>query len=257
MHRSRRLDRNGKRRLEAQSPVGITTDHFPGFFDRYPRFEETSTVSSDLSRLNFRAHMIVGRNRHLLAGRRVLDLACHDARFTMAAIADGGAAHVTGIEARADVAQAGRDNLVHYGVGPDQAHIITGDIFEEVVRLPPGSFDTVMCLGFLYHTARHYEFARMMAALGPRAIIIDSAVLPDTDEAIVHLKWEGTAKDGAVWDATRPKVLSAVPSAAALACYFEEFGFRVERLEPDVAVPQKARVYVRKQRVTMVATKEG
>ena len=268
MHPSRRLNRDakrgpnakrgpdGKRGPEARSPVQITQDHFPGFFDRFPRFEDSSSVSSDLSRLNFRAHMIIGRNRALIEGRRLLDLACHDARFTMAALVDGGAAHVTGIEARADVAQAGRDNLAHYDIGADRANIITGDIFAEIDRLERGAFDTVMCLGILYHTARQYELARSISQLGAQAVIIDSAVLPDTDEPIVQLKWEGTAKDGAVWDATRDKVLSAVPSAAALVCYFEEFGYRVTVLQPDVAVPMKARVYARGQRVTMVAIKE-
>lgn len=256
MHPSRRLNKAAKQALEAASGTRITHDHFPGFFDSFPRFEETSTVSSDLSRLNFRAHMIISRNRHLIEGKTVLDLACHDARFAMAALVEGGAARVVGIEARADVSAAARENLAHHGIDQDRASILTGDIFSEIRLLERGTFDTVLCLGFLYHTARQYELASSISELGVKAVIIDSAVIPNTQEPIVHLKWEGTEKDRAAWDDSRSKVLSAIPSAAALACYFEEFGYSVTTLEPDVPIPHKARVYAYGQRVTMVATKE-
>ena len=56
------------------------------FFDDYPRFRETSNVASSLDRLNFRYSHVIDRNRRLLEGKRVLDIASHDARFTFAAL---------------------------------------------------------------------------------------------------------------------------------------------------------------------------
>lgn len=235
----------------------MTKEHFHGFFDRYTRFEETSTVASNLSRLNFRAHMIISRNRHLIEGRTVLDLACHDARFTTAALLEGGAKKVVGIEAREHVAAAGRENLAHYGIGQDRAKIITGDIFTEMAKLEPGIFDTVLCLGFLYHTARQFEVASLISRLGATAVIIDSTVLPATQKPVVRLHWEDTDADSKIWDASRSKVLSAVPSAAAISCYFQEFGYNVTLIEPDVPIPPTARQYANKRRATMVAVKEG
>ena len=69
------------------------------FCDLYPRFLETSETAPAASRLNARWRAIIGWNEAILAGRRVVDLGCHDGRWSFAAL-KAGAAHVTGIEAR-------------------------------------------------------------------------------------------------------------------------------------------------------------
>ena len=87
-------------------------------------------------------------------GKRVLDIASHDGRWTMAAI-DAGASHVLGIEARKALVDAAHATFAKYAVMPKKFGFITGDVHDVLTRVPPGSIDTVLCLGFFYHTIHH------------------------------------------------------------------------------------------------------
>ena len=226
-----------------------------GFFSDYPRFEVTSKVASDIERLNYRYAHIIERNRDILAGKRVLDIASHDARFTLAALVGGGASHVTGIEARGNLIAHAAENLKHYGITEDRFTLIEGDVFTRVHELPKGAIDTAMVLGFLYHTARQYELISAISALGARSIIVDSNVLAKAERPIILLQWEGTKHDAQIWDASRAKVLSSMPSAMALTMIMEEFGYEVEKLVPNGPLPPTAAQYRTGGRVTLVGRK--
>jgi hypothetical protein len=69
------------------------------FFDQCDRFYTTSHVGNWPVRLNTRYRAIIGGNEQHLRGRRVLDVASHDGRWSFAAV-QAGCAHVTGIEAQ-------------------------------------------------------------------------------------------------------------------------------------------------------------
>jgi hypothetical protein len=226
------------------------------FFTDYDRFGETSTVASDLERLDFRYHMIVEQNRALLEGQVVLDIASHDGRFSLAALIGGGARKVIGIEARESLVAACNETFAHYRVAPERFEFRCADIFTEIGALPRGSIDTVMVLGFMYHTARQYELIAAISALGARNVILDSRVLPNEDRPIVLLRWEETRLDSQIWDATRAQALSSEPSAGALEMWLQEFGYRTERLRPGIPVPQRATVYRNGRRVTITGTRE-
>ena len=73
-----------------------------GFLDKFPRFYTTSHTSPDPHRLNSRYEAIIAKNADRLAGKRVLDIASHDGRWTFAALS-AGAAHVTGAEPRREL----------------------------------------------------------------------------------------------------------------------------------------------------------
>ena len=57
-----------------------------GFFDAYPRFFETSQTSTQPWRLNLRHEAIFGDNAAAFPGARVLDIASHDGRWSLAAL---------------------------------------------------------------------------------------------------------------------------------------------------------------------------
>ena len=226
-----------------------------GFFDRHPRFEETSTVAADIARLNFRHHMIIEQNRALLEGHRVLDIASHDSRFSFAAL-EAGAQHVISIEARSEPVAKARETFRQYGIEEQRYRLEEGDIYEFLPTLEAGSVDTAMVLGFLYHTARHYELFAQLDRIGVRNVIVDSQVLPGEAEPLLRLRWEGTQADGQIWDATRKRVLSSIPSASALELYMQEFGWNTRRSAPAVAIPKSATVYRTGRRVTIVGTRD-
>lgn len=227
-----------------------------GFFSNHARFGKTSTVASNLKRLDFRYSHIIERNKALLEGMRVLDIASHDARFTFAALVGANARHVTGIEARQNLVDNAEKNLAHFGVPEDQFTLVCGDVFEKLRDIEHGSIDTAMVLGFLYHTARQYELISMISEIGVKNIIVDSLVLGKTKAPIIKLEWEGTTADAKIWDASRSKVLSSTPSAAALRMILEEFGYKVDAYQPEIAIPDSAKQYRIGGRVSMVATKD-
>jgi len=146
-----------------------------GFFENFNRFYGTSSTGASPARLNRRYDAIIAPNAATLRGKRVLDIASHDGRWTLAAL-KAGATHVVGIEARQDLVEHADANLVHYGIDRSSYHFVCADAFEGVRSA--GSFDVVICAGFYYHTARHTELFDLMERTGAQLIIVDTAVAP-------------------------------------------------------------------------------
>lgn len=144
----------------------------PGFFDRYPRFLSSSTTAATKERLNQRYRALIEWNHHLIEGKRVLDLASHDGRWSFAA-RQAGASYVRGIEARSHLVEAARANVREYDI--TDVDFIEGDIFQELDWLK-GEIDTVLCFGFFYHTLNHMSLLHKIAKLKPSHLIMDTAV---------------------------------------------------------------------------------
>jgi hypothetical protein len=227
-----------------------------GFFTDHERFNATSTVASDLERLDFRFRHVIERNKELIENKRVLDIASHDGRFSFAALRGAGATSVVGIEARDHLVKHAEETFAFYNAEPGSYRFLTGDVFEKLDEIEPNSIDTALVLGFLYHTARQYELISKLSKLGIKSLIVDSKVLRNVEKPYVLLEMERTQQDAMIWDESRSHVLSSVPSAAALELYLTEFGYRVTHQPPEGDVPKRARVYLRKGRVTMIGQKD-
>ncbi|GAA5180705.1 methyltransferase domain-containing protein [Niveibacterium umoris] len=146
------------------------------FFDQYDAFFQTSQTSPFPDRLNARHRAIIEANPEAFTGKRVLDIASHDGRWSFAAL-KAGANHVVGVEARSALIDNARANLARYGCAAGSYDFLQGDVFD-VLQGSVGEIDTVMCLGFFYHTIRHCEFVGLLAATGARTLIIDTEVAP-------------------------------------------------------------------------------
>lgn len=202
------------------------------FFERFPRFYVTSSTSSTAVRLNLRYEAIFGENRNIFAGASVLDLASHDGRWSLAALATG-ARSVIGIEARPELVKAATENLGEYGYGPDRARFVTGDV-HEVLNTQDFQADVVLCLGFLYHTLRYNELMHGIGRADARYLIIDTfspymmGPVPNVNVITEEADEEGKAAGGAY---TRgPSVLVGRPNLAAIRAMLAAYGYRVERL---------------------------
>ncbi len=230
------------------------------FFDDHPEFLETSETAATLDRLNLRHQAIINENQAVLQGRRVVDIASHDGRWSYAAL-DAGAAHVTGIEGRRELVQNARRTFRAKGVPEDAFTFMRGDVHVKLLK-PGVEADVVMCLGFLYHTARYVELFKGIRRTKAEHVIIDTRVLPDTKGPLVQFQTEGTGNQAlAVRDrfAMGRRVLSATPSEDAVVLMLDAAGYEVdhrtdwERLiseHPGAAnVPQ----YAAGQRVTFRA----
>lgn len=134
-------------------------------------------TSASPDRLNGRHVAIIENNRDLLRGKRVLDIASHDGRWSFAALQAGGAAHVIGVEARAELVENARMNFAHYGVEAAYHKFIQGDVFD-VLSKGELQVDVVLCLGYLYHTIRHAELFDLIERTGASHIILDTEIIP-------------------------------------------------------------------------------
>lgn len=215
------------------------------FFDQYERFLTTSRTSPFLHRLNGRHAAIIERCRDQLDGRRVLDIASHDGRWTFAAV-QAGAAHVTGIEPRAELVANARETFAAYDVPAARFEFVQGGVFEE---MPGRSFDTVLCLGFYYHTVRHVELMDLIERSGAAFAVIDTEIVPASgrlrpegdDPRLVHgnpyavelFREPVDDQQMAVQDsATRNgHTLVGRPSADAIEFMADHFGFDCSRFD--------------------------
>jgi hypothetical protein len=200
------------------------------FFDRYPRFFDTSRTAARPARLNLRHKAIVGVNRDAFSGARVLDLASHDGRWSFAAL-EAGAEEVIGIEARKDLVKHAHSNLTYYGVGTDRFRFVCGDIFK-VLSEQHFDVDVVLCLGFVYHTLRYTELFHHIRATGARTLIIDTEV-DGASAPVIRVGTERVDRQGrAVPDdySSESRVLVGRPSLAALSRMLNAYGYTIEHL---------------------------
>lgn len=207
------------------------------FFDKYSRFLETSgtggtasNLTGETKRLGIRHQAMITEHQHVLEGKRVLDIASHDGRWSFAA-AKAGATHVTGIEARPELVKHAEEHFSHYGVDAGSYRFVNSDIFD-VLEDPAGhdlEVDVVMCLGFIYHTLRYPELFTGIRNLDAEYLLIDTAVYP-SKEKVVRIFNEDVTKQSAAADnslAHARRMLTGRPSVPALAMILDAYGFDV------------------------------
>jgi hypothetical protein len=202
------------------------------FFRDYRRFYSTGEAGiTSKPRLNLRYEAIIGETRDLFEGARVLDIASHDGRWSMAALACG-ASSVVGIEARPEMVDHAVANLEHYGQDPGRFRFIAGDV-HEVLNSEDLEVDVVLCLGFLYHTLRFNELLHGIRRTGARHLILDTQAHGMLEpDPLVRLHRElserkGTAKADAY--TVGAAVLTGRPNLAAIEMMLGAYGYEIER----------------------------
>ena len=202
------------------------------FFEQFPLFYLSSSTAATTARLNLRYEAIVGENRDIIAGASVLDLASHDGRWSLGALANG-ARSVTGIEARPELVKAATANLSAYGYGEDRVRFVTGDV-HDVMSTQHLTADVVLCLGFLYHTLRYNELLHEIRRTEARYLIIDTfspfmkGPVPNVNVVIEDADEEGKAAADSYTHG--PSVLVGRPNLGAIRTMLGAYGYRVERL---------------------------
>ncbi len=135
--------------------------------------------AAGLNRMNSRFRVFMEPQKKEIAGKRVLDLASHDGRWSYAALKLG-ASHVTGIEGRPELIAKGK----HLFACPEfegRYDFIVGDIFDVMPNLQKQCryFDVVLCLGIFYHVMDHFRLMRLIRDLKPQLVILDTALIDD------------------------------------------------------------------------------
>lgn len=230
------------------------------FFDRYDRFRETSTTDTRGERLDYRHRALIGRNRAVLEGRRVLDLASHDGRWSFAALC-AGARHVTGVEGKPYLVENAAASFAHYEVPAERHRFVVGDCLATLPTLQRGAFDTVLCFGFLYHTMHHWDLLRAITQLGPSVLIIDSVFVLD-DRAAIVLGYDDWRLEGAALpdQADEARTLVGIPTPRGLQVMLDQLGWESRfSPNPEPATPdwQGVTDYQSGRRKSLVAWRRG
>jgi hypothetical protein len=213
--------------LRPRRPVG--TARSSQFFDGYPRFYESSKTTPFRDRLNLRYEAIFAENRAIFEGARVLDIASHDGRWSLAAL-ETGAKSVVGIEGKADLVEHANANLAAYIEDDSRYSFYAGDVLD-VLAKEKIDVDVVMCLGFLYHTLRYNELMWRIRQLNPRKVIIDTQVHPRAKGPFVRLVLDkaGMQRDAIADDFSYgDHVLVGHPSVPAVRMMARGYGYEVE-----------------------------
>lgn len=230
------------------------------FFVRYSRLRTTSATDVRGERLEYRYRALIERHREFIQGKRVLDLGSHDGRWMLAAL-DAGAEHVVGIEGRPGLVDAARVTFRDYQVAEHRYELILGDCLTQVQAFETGSFDTVFCFGFLYHTLHHYDLLRAITRVEPATLLIDSRVVP-VDEPAIFLAFNDPSLEGAAI-AQQPgegQVIVGVPTAMTLLLMLDHLGWHArvqDTLPPGTLEGEGVRDYCEGRRVGIVATRRS
>jgi SAM-dependent methyltransferase len=178
-----------------------------------------------------------------LAGARVLDLGCHNGRFTHAALA-AGAAHVTGVDFGRDYVDAARA-IVGGSFAADSHAFEVSDLTAFLTRAEP-RYDVILCLGILYHTLDPFEILRQCRRLAPRLVVVDCSVAVSREPAgpadaaivpdLLEEPFRATCRERRAFALTGRDVdglWKTLPSQGLLELWFDELGFAWERVQPD------------------------
>lgn len=133
------------------------------------------TSFADINRLNWRCQLLLTQHQEAIKGKKVLDLASNNGKFSYACL-ELGAKSVTGVEGRQQVVERAEHLMSSSKFLPTQWSFIQGDIFEYLATVTENSFDTILCFGFLYHTTRQVEFFKELQRIKPAHVILDTAI---------------------------------------------------------------------------------
>ena len=205
------------------------------FFDSYPAFFGSSRAGGAI-RLRYRYDLLFRDMGHLFEGKRVVDIGSHDGRWSFCALQHG-ASFVMGIEAHDDTIEHGVANYRQYGIAEDKFKFLAGDVFKVIQKLDPDRpgerFDIGLCLGFLYHTTRHFETIEQLCRLGCRTLLVETNVMQDEKDTKVKYRLEDVGPRHNAFSETgvvNQKTVSAIPSVSAMVLLLESFGFKVRIL---------------------------
>lgn len=198
-----------------------------GFFDQWSCFLATSETKPSLNRLNHRHRVLIAGNRERIAGKRVLDIASHDGRWSFAAL-EGGATFAYGIEGRQSLVNKAQDNFRSLGVAENRYGFACHDALAFLQDATDIAADTVFCFGFLYHTPENFRLLELIAHRArPARLIIDSNIVIDPRPIICFDKEDCNVSRNAIQREGSPAdtALVGIPSLAALAVMLDVLGY--------------------------------
>lgn len=233
------------------------------FFDSFSEFYKKNVIGRHKlsgeppSRLNCRYLGLIDAYKEYIQNSSILDIACMDGRWSFAAIKND-AKKVLGIEGREESVKYCYENMEKYNIPKEKYSFIVGDIFDEIIKLKPGQFDTIFCFGFLYHTPNPWGLLSEIKHLEPKYVIIDTHIAR-VKGPFIRLREENTEKKrAAISNKKNPQKTTVVgsPTIAALNMMLKNLGFDFKYFDWEnsgLATIDGMQEYAEKKRITLVA----
>ncbi|WDE09257.1 class I SAM-dependent methyltransferase [Thalassomonas viridans] len=139
----------------------------------------SSKVLAHANRLNWRANVLLGQNKQYFKGKRVLDLASHDGRFSYAALQTG-AEYVKGVEGRPESVDKANENMRSLGIPAEKYDFEAGDLVEYLAGVQPGEFDVILCFGVFSHLIYQFEVIKEIKRINPDLFILDTWIIRES-----------------------------------------------------------------------------
>ncbi len=165
-------------KADADSKRRGAPDHFFERQDRLirslPKMRDSATNFLDLIRLRHRYNAIIGQNRELLRGARVLDLISYAGFWGLAAL-DAGAASVVVVETSQKTFAAARKNFLQSQFEAERYRLLKAKITEVLKKMEPKQIDVVLCKRYFEHCYLP-DFFSELYRLQPKYVIVDTKV---------------------------------------------------------------------------------
>ena len=164
-----------------------------GFFDFLADMELYAGKADTVPRMNARHRFLIEPFKEEIKGARVFDIASHDGRWAYA-FAGAGAREVVGVEARQHLI-----DLFDDYPDPDlraRVELRCNDLFKELEsEVEKGeTYDVVGVFGIFYHIMDHFRLLKLVQALQPKVIIVDSEFM-DKNWPMIQMQRENTGNN--------------------------------------------------------------
>jgi trehalose 2-sulfotransferase len=228
--RFRRESRTGGRRRAGGRGKGAAAKGKPRsephdgghVFDRYDEIKDAAARPVEAKRLRHRYEAIIAQNRDLFRTASVLEIFSGEGRWT-SALLDAGANRVVSLESEQVTVEAAKSALQRLGVRAASYEFICSDIVGELRKLPPESFEVVVCQDFSKVADPHLFFQRMRR-LRPKHVILDTGLVGGkVPIASFRLKQRDGAKANA---SAQSAMLRVVPNHELIRMLCDYFDFQ-------------------------------
>jgi trehalose 2-sulfotransferase len=173
-----------------------------------PKMRDSATGFLDLIRLRHRYNAIIGQNREILRGARVLDLISYAGFWGLAAL-DAGAASVVVVETSQKTFDAARKNFSQSQFESERYQLLKAKITEVLKKMEPEQVDVVLCKRY-FELCYLPDFFRELYRFQPKYVIVDTKVA----------KGEGPlcrySIGGKAWKGARSGKIVSTPSHEAI-----------------------------------------
>ena len=196
-----------------------------------------------------RDHIMGALERHIddWSGLRVLDVGCNSGFWCFQALSRG-ASHVFGFDADAAFIEQAQLLSEHFGYA-NRTRFEQRSVYD-VHEAGLDDVDVTLCLGLLYHLAHPLLALQRIAERTRRWLVVDTAVCPGFDLALLELRRSNPFPAGA-----RGTDLVLIPTLGALEAMIRSCGFeKITRVDVTGDVPWD---YASGERVVLVAERSG